>query len=560
MPRKLIILGVISVLILMATEELSAQQVTYDPNAEKFTLLSLNQAYINLGQAAKNFVRVKEQYGNKLVSTEEYEQALANYRNRKIDYDMALMRIMFNASYVIVERAVKRVEPDGTTSVTITVKNEAGGSFELSKIKTFGARNTAMIDPNVSVGTVTQGNVKLKEMLDTEALSYEDVINDTIPFIEGQGLAFADVINLLEINNIFISLSSRADTGESPYISKPYMKKIDKLTSNERAQVTFGLLRDTEICTVNISFGDKILEYPVYLELESGASGLGMTVSSDNPRLRADLEGTVSYTLTLQRYTEETSFALRAVNLPRQIDYRFIDPENNQPVETVNFIKGRREKAVQLELTMPKRTSELVQVDQSIPFQALVMNSEDVAKYDAMSKTDGRFVEEKEIATLNVTSIDLMVTPIGVGRIEVSASTFFYSIQPDEEVNMTLTIKNSGTGRLKDVEVNVDLPSPEWTEETEPKLIRSLDPEGEEKIEIMIAPPEEATVGEHIIKVKVEGRTSGTVSERVIEADDKDVTVEIKEKPDILGRLILIVLLIGIVLGIVIFGIKLSRR
>ena len=135
MHKKLLILGLLVLVMLPGLSSLKAQ-VTYDPNAEKFMLLSLNQSYIALGQAAKNFVRVKEQYENKLVSTEQFDQALAQYRNTKINYDMALMRILYNASTIIVERAVKRVLPDGSTTVTVRVKNDTGGSYELTKLRT----------------------------------------------------------------------------------------------------------------------------------------------------------------------------------------------------------------------------------------------------------------------------------------------------------------------------------------------------------------------------------------------------------------------------------------
>jgi len=121
---------------------------------------------------------------------------------------------------------------------------------------------------------------------------------------------------------------------------------------------------------------------------------------------------------------------------------------------------------------------------------------------------------------------------------------------------MTLTVKNSGTGDLKNIEIDANLPNNEWTAQIEPALIRELLPEEEAKVQLVFTPPTDATVGEHMIKVEVQGKTRN----RIIEASDQQVTVKLEEKPDIWGRVILIVVLIGIVLGIVVFGIKLSRR
>ena len=554
MKRNLLILLIVAALSSAAAAPLAAQ-VTYDPNAEQFMLLSLNQSYIDLGQAAKEFLRAREQFENKLISASEFEQRLNAYRRTKISYDMALMRILFNASTVLVERAVKHVEADGTKLVAIYIKNEAGGSFELSKIKSFGARETPMAGGDFGTKAV-DGQVKVSELLNEEALTFESAIKETLPFLEGQGLAFEDVINLMEVHNVFISLKARTENGQDVMISKPYEKKIDRLGPSEQAKVTFELLRDVENCDIVISFGDKTITKSVYLELESATGGVEMT--SEILSLQAELDSSASYNIDLQRFTSETAFSLRVANLPREIYYNFIDPENNnQRIETVNFTEGKIRKRVQLQLTMPTRKSENVQVDQTIPFTALILSSQEAQKFDMMAAEFGSdSIPLDELNKLQADQALLTITPLGVGEIEVSASTFYYAIEPDQKVDMTLTVKNAGTGELKNVQISTDLPNTEWNYTIEPDLLASLMPESEEKVKIQFSPPENATVGEHILKVKVEAKTRN----QIVEADDKEVTVEIKEKPDIWGRLILIVLLIGIVLGIVIFGIKLSRR
>lgn len=541
--------------LIAAVNSTAKAQVSYDPNAEQFTLLSLNQAFVTLGRTAKDFIRAKEQYEAKLISTETYDQALSAYRNAKISYDMALMRILTNASYIIVEKAIKKTSPDGGKIVEITVKNEVGGSFELSKLAAFGARETRMAGGDWDAPKA--GTASLENVSEEDLRSWETAITATLPFLEGQGLAFEDVYNLMEISNIFISLKSQASqTSGSVMISDPYEKKIPKLRQNERATVRFALLRDVENCDIEIRFGDKAITKSVYLRLESTAGGV--EVDSQIPNVQADMDSTATFNLSLQRFSAgSTAFALRVAQLPEQIDYNFIDPDNNnQQVTRVNFTEGTVRKNIQLQLTMPTRASERVVVDQQIPFTVLVLNDDETGKFDELRREHGRDIPNESIDNLNAGIVYLNVTPMGVGRIEVSASTFYYPIQPDEQVDMTITVKNTGTGEIKNVEIKTDLPNNEWNYNIEPALIRSLEPEQEEKVKLVFEPPAEATEGEHILKVKVEAKARN----RTIEADDKEVTVEIKPKPDIWGRLILIVLLIGIVLGIVVFGIKLSRR
>lgn len=558
MPRIIIVLALVCGIGLAAAAPVAAQ-VTYDPNQEKYALLSLNQAFIELGQAAKEFIRVKQQYDAKLVSAQAFDQAINGYKRAKISYDLALMRILTNASYVIVEKALKRTTSTGDKVVEITLKNEVGGTFELSKLKAFGARETQLAGgtwdkPVTPVAGSANGGAK--PVNSEELASYESAITSTLPFLEGQGLAFEDVLNLLEINNIFVSLTAKAEGGETVMISNPYERKILTLKQNEKATVTFELLRDVESCNIVIQFGDKNITKPVYFKLESTAGGVEL--DSQIPSLQADLDSTATYNLSMQRFsTGSTAFALRVANLPEQIDYNFIDPDNNnQLVTSVNFTEGAVRKNIQLQMTMPTRASERVLVDKPIKFQALALSADLVDDFEDLRTEHGRDIPVEKLTALGAGQVDLVLTPQGVGRIEVSASTFYYPIQPDEKVEMTITVKNTGTGELKNVQVKTDLPNNEWDYTIEPELIASLTPEQQEKVKLTFAPPAEATVGEHILKVKVEAKTRN----RVIEADDKEVTVEIKEKPDIWGRLILIVLLIGIVLGIVIFGIKLSRR
>jgi len=553
MPRKVSSILLVA-LVFAVFSSITSAQVSYDPNAEQFQLLSLNQAYINLGKSARDFIRARDLFQKGHYSQQQYDNALSMYRNSKIQYDMAMMRILTNASYVIVEKAVKRTNTEtGVPVVDITIKNVQGGSFELAKLNAFGARKTSMSGGNWDT---TGEPAELSSSATEEIQNYEEAITTTLPFLEGQGLAFEDVLNLLEVTNIFVSLYSRDENNQTVMISSPYEVRVPRLGQGEKAKVSFELLRDVESLTVELRFGDKSIQKPVYLRLESTEGGI--QVDSQIPSVQADLDSTASFNLSLQRFSSgSTTFSLRVVGLPEQIDYNYVDSDNNnQQVTRVNFTEGTVRKNLQLQLTMPTRSDDDVVVDQPIPFKAVVLNAEEVRKFDELRREFGRNIPDEKLAELNAGMVDLTVTPLGVGRVEVSASTFYYPIMPDEQVDMTITVKNTGTGELKNVEIDADPPNNEWNYTIEPSLIRSLQPEEQQNVKITFLPPEDTTVGTHILKVKVEAKTRN----RIIEADDKEVTVDIKEKPDIWGRLILIVLLIGIVLGIVIFGIKLSRR
>jgi CHASE3 domain sensor protein len=55
-------------------------------------------------------------------------------------------------------------------------------------------------------------------------------------------------------------------------------------------------------------------------------------------------------------------------------------------------------------------------------------------------------------------------------------------------------------------------------------------------------------------------QTTSLSDDQPIRAEDKTVTVQIEQEANVLGTAIIILLIVGLVVGIVIFGIKLSRR
>ena len=73
---------------------------------------------------------------------------------------------------------------------------------------------------------------------------------------------------------------------------------------------------------------------------------------------------------------------------------------------------------------------------------------------------------------------------------------------------------------------------------------------------IRFLPPANVSVGDYEPKI----RTDSTAENRRVESEDKIVRIHISSKTNVLGITVLIVLLVGLLVGIVVFGIKLTRR
>jgi uncharacterized membrane protein len=89
-----------------------------------------------------------------------------------------------------------------------------------------------------------------------------------------------------------------------------------------------------------------------------------------------------------------------------------------------------------------------------------------------------------------------------------------------------------------------------------PPVIPSLDIREEKKVTLKFKPPSGISVGKYEIRL----RTTSLSDNQPINGDDKTVSVEILAKSNILFTAVIIILIVGLVLGLVIFGIRLSKK
>ena len=87
-------------------------------------------------------------------------------------------------------------------------------------------------------------------------------------------------------------------------------------------------------------------------------------------------------------------------------------------------------------------------------------------------------------------------------------------------------------------------------------MIPTLDQGKEEIVTIDFIPPEGVSVGDYEPKI----RTECIADNRQVESEDKIVRVHISGKTNVVGITLLVIFLVGLLVGIVVFGIKLTRR
>ena len=169
--------------------------------------------------------------------------------------------------------------------------------------------------------------------------------------------------------------------------------------------------------------------------------------------------------------------------------------------------------------------------------------------------SDAHTMTQKEIDQIQAGKIRLELIPKGVGRITVRALSLYHEIKTGDSLSMKITVMNDGTRVLDNIKITTENPL-NWKTVIEPDVIATLAPGKENEVLLSILPPDDVNVGAQEVKIK----TQATANNRTVETEDKTVRIQVEARTPIFGTIMLILLLVGILIGIVVFGIRLSKR
>ena len=467
--------------------------------SQSLKLLALKKAQLHLEEMKGDFDRALWLKEEGLISEQEFVQKRTAYLQAQVTYQEALITFMGSEARLSVASAVKFQDKAGKKYVRVSLRYSSKELKELAKL-----------------------NIDAKDIFPLDFLQ--------------------------EIKDVYVSLRS-----EGKIISDPYEKTIPSLSLEQERPVTFQLLKDVENLDVNVFYAGKNETTSVYLQ--KGLSANIVTVNSAQFSQEADLESKATYDLSLEKFSGEANvFRLKVVNLPQQISYEFIDTQTQARLSQIKFTEGVTNMQLSLRLFLPKNVDEQVVIDKPIEFYCLALDDAQSAELNELLSSTSS-VETRDIETLKAGSVKLEIVPRGVGKIEVLALSLYHEIKVGQNVNMVVRVKNTGTRRLNNIRIYTDLPL-NWRTEIRPDLIASLDQGKEEIVAIDFIPPEEVSVGDYEPKI----RTECIADNRQVESEDKIVRIHLSAKTNIIGITLLVLFLVGLLVGIVVFGIKLTRR
>jgi len=477
----------------------AAAQPSQPEESQSMKLLRLKSSQLALDLKKADFERYLKLKEEGLTSEADFAQRRTAYLQAQVDYQQALISFMGSEARISVASAVKFQNAGGKKFVRVTLRYSSKELKELAKLN----------------------------------INAEDVF--PLDFMK-------------EIKDVSVSLKS-----EGKIISDPYELVASSLPLEEERTVTFQLLKDVENLDVSVFYAGKTETTSVYLQ--KGISANIVTINSAQFSQEADLESQATYDLSLEKFSGEANvFKLELVNLPQPITYEFSDPQTQARLSQIKFTEGTTSMKLSLKLYLPKNADAQVVIDRPLEFYALALDNEQAAKLRELTAANPR-LEPGAVEGLKAGSVKLELIPRGVGKVEVQAVNLYHEIKVGRTVDMEIRVKNAGTRKLNNIRISTDLPL-SWRAEVRPDLIATLAQNQEEVVSIRFLPPPDVAVGDYEPKI----RTECIADNRKVESEDKVVRIHISSKTNILGITVLVLLLVGLLVGIVVFGIKLTRR
>jgi hypothetical protein len=471
----------------------------FNQRDDQYRVLGLKRAKESYETSRKEYERQRSLFEKGLISQSELDRYHNAYADAEVNYQQSLLAVLFEQQYVTIDKAIKYQAADGSKHVRLRVDNASGGSAELQKLLNIDDRLFRSLQPEV-------------------------------------------------INNVYVSLLN----DQGAVISQPYESKIDELKHGEPQQIDFLLLQDLDVLTVNMIYG-KGTQRSLKIYLQKDASENRVILQSQQFSQEVDLGQPASFDLTLELFSGlQNTFQLEVVNLPREIERYFKDPGSQARLSQFKFTENTNARKAALQITLPDRPTESVLIDKPIQFFVLVIPRDRAQEIRNLS---GRHWTENELSKLKIGFTKLEVLPRGKGKMLVRAPQLYHSIKPDGSVEMYLDVVNEGSRPLDNVVIETDMPL-NWTRQIDPAVVSTLAIGEERRITFHFSPPPDVSVGRYEIRV----RTSSVSDSQPVQGEDKTVTVEVVAPTNIIGTALIVIIIVGLIAGIVIFGIKLSRR
>jgi len=485
--------------------------------------LRLRNAQVNLEHARQAYERYHRELGNaqslferNILSKKELDEAISDdaqslqqLRQAEITLEQTKLSFLANATHITIMEAKKYYDNEGRRMLDLVLRNTSNLMQAESSL--------ILTDPNMRAGETW--------------------------------LSADQIRALLNIENIIVSIVNNAAS-----IGKPYEEIIPILPYGQQQKVTFELLTDVEQAGVKLQYLDQIVTDTIYLEKESLQET--PTIVASQFSLEGELGTDVRYDLNLEMLvTSDRNFSLTVTNVPPQINCYFVDSTSGSRITSVRFTQLASKQNLSLRASIPRKL-DVAMIDKRIDFQIWVATPAQIELINKLKRQHAdAALNDEQLGQIGAGRMDLSLIPKGTGRLEILINNLYAEIKPQEEVAIQADLHNDGTLALFNIVPEISPPL-RWQAQVEPKLIERMLPNEKLTVLIRLQPGTDVGVGEYEAQIEARGQSGS----ETIEALEKRMKVRINAQTNLTTTLMLVGGLVVLVVGIMIFGVKLSRR
>ena len=380
--------------------------------------------------------------------------------------------------------------------------------------------------------------------------------SDTRSMVFDAGSTYSDVDKqaLLTIDNLTVRILK-----DNSLIGRPFEIKFGRIPAGQTRSADYVLQQETDKITVQMTYADTMVNMPVFLEKESKDDRIQVDATQFSQD--GELGKQVAFKLDLERFADDDKkFALLPLNLPSLYTAAFRENGSDgkggeSNVSFIRFNKGQTIKTLLLTISMPREIPR-EQLNEKIVFYVVILDQFAQQRLSALqTKLQGRAVASALLDSAKLSYEMLELIPRGRAEMEITSSNLFRKVKLGEIIAMPITLNNIGTVKLDNIRMIPTLPM-DWTCNVTPESDINIDVEQKTKIELEIIPAPDVVAGDYEIQLDARTQYEG----RDIEAARKTLRITVEGKSNIWLAVILLLLLLGLIGGVAVFTIKLSRK
>jgi hypothetical protein len=470
----------------------------FNERDDKYVLLGLKRARESYELAKKELARQEELFARGLIPESRLDEVRRAHAEAEVNFQQSMLAVLFEEQYVAVRAAVKQRDAAGRTSVRLRLESTAGGGAEL--------RHLAGME--------------------------DELFRSLAPD---------------RVHDVYVSLLDDAGA----IISQPYEAKIEELVAGQPADLVFGVLRDLDAVTVALAYGNGSRRtVKVFLQRDEREDRVAVQPLQFSQE--GELGATVSYDLALELYSgSDDTYRLAVLNLPPEVHASFSDPASEARLRQIRFDGGAETRRARLALELPDRPSERLPLGQ--PRELLVAA---IPERRVESLGDlGRAWTPAELDAAGIGWARLELLARGAGRLQVVAPQLFQRSEGAAAVSLAVDLRNDGSGELRNVALQLEPPLG-WQRRIEPALVPVLAVGAEQRVMVTLEPPADVPPGRYEGRLESRALADG----RPVDGEDKLLTVEVVAPVHLAGTVGLLGGILAVVGGLVVLGVKLTRR